>query len=109
MTKFSAPAPDAVSKRLDERCDQFEADWKMGRRPRIELYLDVAPASERREWLHELMAVELECRIVLGERPGVADYLRRVPDDSKTIGTVFDDMLPSAWEGLWLRLRGYCI
>jgi hypothetical protein len=52
----------SVAERVDAACDRFEAEWKAGRRPRIDAYLAAAPESDRAELRSALLAVEAELR-----------------------------------------------
>lgn len=71
-------------------CDRYEASWLAGLRPRVEDFLDDAPAAERSDLLRELLALELEWRRRSGEQPTSAEYLARFPDDPATIDAAFD-------------------
>src|SRR5712692_10110628 len=51
---------------MDAVCDRFEAAWKAGQQPRIEDFLDAAPAADRPRLLRELLALELGHRSRLG-------------------------------------------
>src|SRR3972149_4459444 len=62
--------------RLEGICTRFEADWKAGRRPRIEDFLDHAPEEARAELLGELLAVELQWRQSQKEEPAREETLR---------------------------------
>lgn len=63
--------PSPQSGMLDQRCDRFEAEWKAGRKPRIEDYLqtpaEVQDAPARRELLIELVMIDLEYRWRTGD------------------------------------------
>src|SRR4051794_25507595 len=84
-------APDRPSLtaggRVDVICDRFEADWKAGRRPRIEDYLFQVDEDERPVLLHELLPLELELRFSAGERPLPREYRERFPGSSEQIET----------------------
>ena len=58
-----------LARQIDEACDRFEADWKAGRRPRIEDYLAGVPGPGRPALLRELLELELAYRRKGGERP----------------------------------------
>jgi hypothetical protein len=51
-----------LSRRIDEICRRFEADWRQGRRPRIEDYLVDVPDHGRPALRAELTALEREVR-----------------------------------------------
>jgi tetratricopeptide (TPR) repeat protein len=87
-----SPADETVlspfeAARVDDICDQFEAAWKGGRRPRIEDFLgadtepekEPAPAPERSALLRELIALDVAYRRRSGEVPEVNDYQARFP------------------------------
>jgi WD40 repeat protein len=78
--------------RVDRICDAFEAEWRAGRRPRIEDYLGSATGPERAALLPELLAAELELRRDAGEWPSAAEYRERFSGD----GPLLDDLLDRA-------------
>ena len=80
--------PLSLVHRVDRACDEFEAAWRAGRRPRIEDYLGEAAGSERLTLLHALLASELELRRKLGERPTSEDYLGRFPAHAGLVRSV---------------------
>jgi hypothetical protein len=77
-----------LAARLDPLCDEFEAEWLAGRRPRIEDYLLRAEGVDRAALLRELLAVEVEHRRKRGETPTADDYRPRFPHDNLSIPTV---------------------
>jgi hypothetical protein len=66
--------------RVERHCGDFEREWRAGRAPRIEDYLDLAPPGDREALLTELLALELEYRARRGESPELDEYRRRFPD-----------------------------
>src|SRR5262245_34161045 len=72
-------------------CDRFEADWRAGRRPRIEDFLAKVSASSQSTGLLMLLALELSIRGDRGERPAREEYLDRFPDRSELIERAFDE------------------
>ena len=64
---------------IDSACDRFEAEWRAGRRPRIEVHLDGTSGPEREALVRELLAIEVDWRRRLGERPGADEYGARFP------------------------------
>jgi serine/threonine-protein kinase len=86
----SGALPLTLAGRVDAACDRFEADWKAGRRPRIDAYLADAAESERPALLRELLMLELEFRGRLGERPGVEEYRARFPGHRAIIDTLLE-------------------
>jgi WD40 repeat protein/tetratricopeptide (TPR) repeat protein/tRNA A-37 threonylcarbamoyl transferase component Bud32 len=81
--------PTRPSERIDELCDRFEAAWRSGREPRIELYLDDADGADRPALLRELLALEIELRRQRGERAEPDDYVARFPGQSEIVRTAF--------------------
>ena len=80
----SPPPPSGCGIRL-----RFEAEWKAGRRPKIEEYLQEAPEAQRPGVLAELLAVELASRRRSGEAVGQEEYLRRFPAHATLVSEVF--------------------
>ena len=70
--------PDlSMAERVDRACDQFEADWRSGKRPRIEDVLGSAEGEQRSKLLWGILLVELELLRVAGEAPSLDEYRRR--------------------------------
>ncbi len=65
--------------RVDDVCTIFEKKWRGGQRPVIEDLLFESAGLGRSVLLRELLAVELEYRLLAGERPAPADYVQRFP------------------------------
>ncbi len=51
--------PLAVVQQIDTACDKFESEWKSGKHPRIEDYLDHAEALSAREFRRSLLQVKI--------------------------------------------------
>src|SRR5271165_7474016 len=51
-----------LARRIDEVCRRFEADWREGRRPRLDDYLGEVPDEGRAGLRAELEALERELR-----------------------------------------------
>src|SRR5699024_4832539 len=64
---------------VDAWCDRYEADWKAGRRPRIEGFLADAPEPIRADLLPELVALDVALRREAGERPTPGGYRSHFP------------------------------
>ena len=62
---------------LERACDAFEAAWQSGQRPSIEEVLHGVPEVGRRRLLYDLLALEIDYRRRLGERPAPGEYLQR--------------------------------
>ena len=81
--------PLDVLERIDQICDQFEANWEAEGRPRIEEYLDEFKGSSRPILVRDLLAAELDARRRRGERPRPAEYRGRLPNDAPAIAAAF--------------------
>lgn len=77
--------------RIDEVCDEFEAAWQGGMKPRIEDFLAKTDFSQPTELFKELLAREVELRKKAGDLPVPADYVDRFGDYGDLIWTVFND------------------
>jgi tRNA A-37 threonylcarbamoyl transferase component Bud32 len=85
--KPSAGAGDhGSSERL---CDEFEARWKAGSRPRLEEFLAAAPATEQPAMLGDLLALELSYLADWGEDPNIDLYIKRFPQDEAVVVAEF--------------------
>jgi serine/threonine-protein kinase len=88
--------PDLPAHRVDEACDRFEAAWRSGGEPRIEEYLRPVAPPDRPALLRELLALELELRRGRGERPELAEYRQRFPEDAGLVAAAFAPEPPTA-------------
>ena len=69
----------ARARRADQVCDCFEAAWRGGRRPQIEVFLDDASEPTRSLLLRELVGLEVVYRRMRGESPRLSEYRGTVP------------------------------
>jgi serine/threonine-protein kinase len=92
---MSAPSPSADAREIDRLCDQFEAEWRAGGRPRIEDHLGRAAPPLRPGLLRHLLALELELRVAQGERPPIAEYRKRFPDDPAAVEAAYARPAPT--------------
>jgi serine/threonine protein kinase/formylglycine-generating enzyme required for sulfatase activity len=69
----------ALARQVDQICNQFEAAWKKGQRPRLEDFLREVDEKDRAIVLRELVLLEIACRMRLGETPEAAEYRTRFP------------------------------
>lgn len=71
---------------IDRICRRFDRQWAVpGQRPSIRSFLDGASPADQSQLLSELIRVEWERREDLGERPTVAEYVRRFPEHEAMI------------------------
>jgi hypothetical protein len=87
----SVAVPLSGERRVNERCDRFEAAWKAGEQPRIEGYLADTPEPECSYLLRELLALELEYRRKIGETPTEQEYRQWFPDHAALVLAVFNE------------------
>jgi hypothetical protein len=78
-----------VAQRLDPVCDRFESAWLANGRPRLEDFLLQVGEPERAALLRELLALDLDYRARLGERPTAQEYRTRLPEHTELIDAVF--------------------
>jgi hypothetical protein len=77
------------NKQIDAICDRFELAWDAGSPPRIEEYLELLPAADRRRLLAELLASELALRGPHDGSCNRAAYTERFPQYRDIIAEVF--------------------
>ena len=78
---------------VDQACDRFENEWRGGDWPCIEGYLDAVAESCRLTLLHELIKLELELRLRVGEVPTAEEYRLRFPDRAHAVDEIFREVL----------------
>jgi eukaryotic-like serine/threonine-protein kinase len=79
----------ARARRVNAACEDHEAAWRAGQRPRIEDQLEQRPDRDRSELLAELLALEIELRRSVGERPTPQEYLARFSAQGPEIAAAF--------------------
>src|SRR5262245_15465276 len=84
----------SVGRRIDRCCDQFEAAWTAGQRPRLEDFLAADSEAERRALFQALLALEVELSSGDGRVPELQAYQTRFPDLSDVVQQVFQDTSP---------------
>ncbi len=70
-------------------CEQFEADWRAGSARRLDAYLHAVEPSERHGLFCELLAIEIELRLQLGETAVLEEYQARYPEWTEAAELVF--------------------
>jgi serine/threonine-protein kinase len=79
------------ARRVNDACDQFEADWRGELQPEIETFLARALDRDRLALFPELLALERELRESKGDWPTAGDYLARFPEWADEIRRAFGD------------------
>jgi len=93
-------------------CEHFEAEWRGGRTPRIETYLDLVESSQRNKLFRELLAIEIELRVECGEHPTPEEYLARYPEWAPAVAIAFSEdgaaasHTTTSFESSWARDAG---
>lgn len=94
------PPGESISGRIDRICDQFEAAWQSGQRPRIEDYLGEVPEEEQAKLFEELLGIEIERLWPADrERPGPDRYQSRFPQFQQEIDAAFAKLAAIAESG----------
>ena len=73
------PMPPSVLERIDRVCERYEDAWQAGQRPCLDDYLGEAGEAERDRLLRELIALDIDYRRQLGEKPEAREYKERFP------------------------------
>ena len=81
---------------VDQACDRFETAWRGGDWPCIEGYLDAVTEPCRLTLLHELIKLELELRMKVGELPTAEEYRLRFPDRAHAVDEIFREVIEPA-------------
>lgn len=92
--------PLSLDDRVDLACEDFERAWKSGRRIAIEEFLADVPPEERPKFLQELLAVELELRVLGRETFTLEDYAARFPGAPDQVLSAFQR------HDRWIRTGG---
>jgi serine/threonine-protein kinase len=83
--------------RIDQVCDDFEAQWLTGQPPRIGDFVNRLEGDEQPALFYELMLVDIEYRRKAGENPSRQYYLRDYAHFADTIATVYIQFGESAF------------
>jgi hypothetical protein len=88
-----ADSPNLSAHRIiDGTCDEFESQWRQGKKPRIEEFLSAADRTVRPSMLRELILLEWELRLARHDSFGLDEYLARFPEERSVIA--------AAWRGV---------
>src|SRR3978361_637173 len=88
---FESYSGDHISRpeRIDQLCDDFEAQWLKGERPWIADFVDRMPSDAQPSLFYELLLIDLEYRRKAGEQPSRQDYLRDYSRFADKISAVY--------------------
>ena len=87
------------ARRVNDLCERFEAAWRSGAEPRIEVSLRELPETAHSALFNELLALELELRCGRGDRPTPTEYLERFPERIRSIDAAFELPITAAGRG----------
>src|SRR5262245_58462592 len=87
----AAMLPAQLQRKIDGVCDQFEAAWRSGGRPKLEEYLTVEIPIASETVRYELLRIDIEYRLKRNDPPCVEEYIARLPADASTIRSTFRD------------------
>lgn len=71
--------PSDLMLRINQLCDQYESELRLGELPSIDDYLENVALEYREVILKELIPLEIEHRCQLGQTPKSVDYLELFP------------------------------
>lgn len=80
---------DPFEEEIDRLADLFEDEFRRGSKPQIEAYLANQSIVLRPHLLRELLRLELELRLRVGEKPTINEYRQRFPDYLNIVELVF--------------------
>jgi WD40 repeat protein len=83
-------------RQIERICDDFEAAWNAGERPRIELFVDRVEQPLRGLLLPHLVALDWEYRVRAGDEPQPAVYTARFPELCGVIDAIRRDVMTTA-------------
>src|SRR5262245_25209563 len=79
VSETPADGPLSFAARIDRACDQFEREWRSGRRPDLDAQLLEFGEAERSSAFEQLIAIELIYRRIAGDAPSLSHYEARFP------------------------------
>lgn len=74
---------------IDAACGDFERAWRKGLQPDIAEYVRGVAADLQQPVLMELLHLERDLRLAIGEKPSPDEYLQRFPERAAAINLVF--------------------
>jgi serine/threonine protein kinase/Tfp pilus assembly protein PilF len=82
-----------TARRIDRICERFEESLRAAQSPKIEDYLSGSDVGsiEPSALLRELLALEIEYRVLRGERPTREQYVTRFPQLQQAVERVFQE------------------
>jgi serine/threonine protein kinase len=92
---------------IDSICNQFEMDWKAGRRHNIEEFVQNVAEPDLTSLLGELLQLEVELRQRAGDHPVLEDYWSRFPHHRTCVRAALQvhSQLPSTMDAFAMDAR----
>lgn len=85
---------DSFGDEIDRVCDRFEAEWRSGGQPRIELYVAEVPEPARPELIRELLKLDIYYRRDRGDTIAPDDYKPQFPEHADLIDKLLESEVP---------------
>jgi tetratricopeptide (TPR) repeat protein len=83
------PIPVTALLQIDEACDRFETECRAGRNPDLGSYLAGIPDEVREPLFRNLLNLDLEYRLLQGEKPDARRYREQFPELGIVVNSVF--------------------
>jgi hypothetical protein len=82
-----------LAREIDRLCDRFENEWKQGKRPRIETYLELISSDKRPPLLRQLLFVEWQFQLENGQNITPAEFRDRFPGHDTTVSVAWRELV----------------
>ena len=73
-------------------CERFSSEWRAGKKPRIETYLQSADQGSRARLLGSLLQIELRLLEQAGQTPSLETYQQRFPKHGKIVAAAYQSV-----------------
>ena len=70
-------------------CQEFDAAWRAGEQPKLEIFIGLLPDVDRFALLRDLLRIDLQFRRRANESPSLSEYRSRFPNDVLAIEAAF--------------------
>jgi WD40 repeat protein len=84
---------DSFYVEINDACERFEAEWRSGGQPQIEVYVAEVPEAVRPELICELLKLDIYYRRERGDTILPSDY-QSYPDHASLIATLLAERVP---------------
>src|SRR5262245_3668965 len=97
---------DSFFVEINDACERFEAEWRSGGQPQIELYIAEAPEGARPELIRELLKLDIFYRLDRGDTILPSDY-QSYPEHATLIATLLTERVPPEQSSEVTQAGGY--